>query len=103
MLLGALTEAGGVNPVHMGVVLIATLAFGLITPPYGIVLLMGSKCVGVRFSPALRAARPIYLVFSRPSHSASRAAARALAAEARSSGLRHFFPNPNGCGYICPQ
>ena len=33
----------------MGVVLIVTLAFGLITPPYGLVLLMASKFVGVPF------------------------------------------------------
>ncbi|MFI5014589.1 MAG: TRAP transporter large permease [Hyphomicrobiales bacterium] len=58
-----LTQVGDINPVHMGVVLIATLAFGLITPPYGLVLLMASKFVGVRFSHALRAALPIYVVF----------------------------------------
>jgi C4-dicarboxylate transporter DctM subunit len=62
-LVNALTQAGSINPVHMGVVLIATLAFGLITPPYGLVLLMASKFVGVRFSQALRAALPIYVVF----------------------------------------
>ncbi|HXX82675.1 MAG TPA: TRAP transporter large permease [Casimicrobiaceae bacterium] len=62
-LVNALTTAGNINPVHMGVVLIATLAFGLITPPYGLVLLMASKFVGVRFSQALRAALPIYVVF----------------------------------------
>ena len=39
------------------------LTFGLITPPYGLVLLMASKFVGVRFSQALRAALPIYAVF----------------------------------------
>ena len=44
-------------------VLIATLAFGLITPPYGLVLLMASKFVGVSFAKALRAALPIYVVF----------------------------------------
>jgi C4-dicarboxylate transporter, DctM subunit len=44
-------------------VLITTLAFGLITPPYGLVLLMASKFIGVRFSEALRAALPIYGVF----------------------------------------
>src|ERR1700720_4221820 len=59
----ALTQSADINPVHMGVVLIATLAFGLITPPYGLVLLMASKFVGVRFSHALRAALPIYVVF----------------------------------------
>jgi TRAP-type C4-dicarboxylate transport system permease large subunit len=62
-LVNVLTRAGDINPVHMGVVLIATLAFGLITPPYGLVLLMASKFVGVRFSQALRAAVPIYAVF----------------------------------------
>ena len=46
-LVNTLTEAGDINAVHMGVVLIATLAFGLITPPYGLVLLMASKFVGV--------------------------------------------------------
>src|SRR5271168_3477264 len=54
-LVNTLTQVGDINPVHMGVVLIATLAFGLITPPYGLVLLMASKFVGVRFSKALRA------------------------------------------------
>jgi C4-dicarboxylate transporter, DctM subunit len=58
-----LTQAADINAVHMGVVLIATLAFGLITPPYGLVLLMASKFVGVRFSQALRASLPIYVVF----------------------------------------
>jgi TRAP-type C4-dicarboxylate transport system permease large subunit len=62
-LVNMLTKVGDINPVHMGVVLIATLAFGLITPPYGLVLLMASKFVGVRFSQALRAALPIYVVF----------------------------------------
>ncbi len=62
-LVNALTQAGDINAVHMGVVLIATLAFGLITPPYGLVLLMASKFVGVKFSSALRASLPIYLVF----------------------------------------
>ena len=62
-LVNSLTEAGNINPVHMGVVLIVTLAFGLITPPYGLVLLMASKFVGVPFSKALKAALPIYVVF----------------------------------------
>src|SRR5665647_2858794 len=62
-LVNVLTQAGDINGVHMGVVLIATLAFGLITPPYGLVLLMASKFVGVSFSKALRAALPIYVVF----------------------------------------
>jgi len=103
-LVNALTQAGDINPVHMGVVLIATLAFGLITPPYGLVLLMASKFVGVKFSQALRAALPIYVVFL------------------FTITFTIFFPkvvlwlpkqvipesvgcfkSPSGAGYICPQ
>jgi C4-dicarboxylate transporter DctM subunit len=58
-----LTDAASINGVHMGVVLIVTLAFGLITPPYGLALLMASKFVGVRFSAALRASLSIYVIF----------------------------------------
>ena len=102
-LVNALTVVGDINAVHMGVVLIATLAFGLITPPYGLVLLMASKFIGVRFSQALRAAVPIYGVFL------------------ITIGFTIYFPsvvlwlpkhvipesvgcfkNPNGTGYICP-
>ena len=66
-IVAALNEIGGINPVHMGVVLIVTLAFGLITPPYGLALLMASKFVGVRFSQALRASLSIYVCSSRRS------------------------------------
>jgi C4-dicarboxylate transporter, DctM subunit len=98
-----LTKNADINPVHMGVVIIVTLAFGLITPPYGLALLMGSKFVGVRFSKAMLASLPIYIVFF---------AAIAFCI---------FFPdvvlwlpkmllpesvgcfkNPSGSGYICP-
>jgi tripartite ATP-independent transporter DctM subunit len=58
-----LSTSADINDVHMGVVLIATLAFGLITPPYGLALLMSSKFVGVRFAAALRASLAIYVVF----------------------------------------
>jgi C4-dicarboxylate transporter, DctM subunit len=98
-----LTKNADINPVHMGVVIIVTLAFGLITPPYGLALLMASKFVGVKFYKALMASLPIYVIF--------------LAA----IGFCIFFPevvlwlpktllpqsvgcfpNPNGTGYICP-
>src|SRR4030095_8513378 len=43
-----LAELGDINTLHMGVVIITTLVFGLITPPYGLSLLVASKFVGVR-------------------------------------------------------
>lgn len=41
----ALGEAIGVHPVQLGVVVILTLALGLITPPYGVCLLVASRLV----------------------------------------------------------
>jgi tripartite ATP-independent transporter DctM subunit len=58
-----LTKNADINQVHMGAVIITTLAFGLITPPYGLCLLMASKFVGVKFSRAMLASLPIYVVF----------------------------------------
>ncbi|MDQ6629672.1 MAG: TRAP transporter large permease [Pseudomonadota bacterium] len=102
-IVNALTQAGNINSVHMGVVLIITLAFGLITPPYGLALLMASKFVGVSFGAALKASLPIYLIFF------------------ATIAFAIFFPDiilwlpkqvlpesvgcfksPSGTGYICP-
>jgi C4-dicarboxylate transporter, DctM subunit len=102
-LVNLLTGAGHINPVHMGVVLITTLAFGLITPPYGLVLLMASKFVGVRFSRALRAAFPIYVVFfvtiAFTIYFPSVVLWLPKQVLPTSVGCFH---NPNGGGYICP-
>jgi C4-dicarboxylate transporter, DctM subunit len=100
----ALTLGSEINPVHMGVVLIATLAFGLITPPYGLALLMASKFVGVRFSRGLRASLAIYLIFF------GTIAFTILFPAAILWLPRHVLPESVGCfkspagtGYICPQ
>jgi TRAP-type C4-dicarboxylate transport system permease large subunit len=58
-----LNELGDINGLHMGVVLITTLVFGLITPPYGLSLLVASKFIGVPFTKAMFASLPIYVVF----------------------------------------
>src|SRR5438477_82900 len=98
-----LTRNANVNPVHMGVVIIVTLAFGLITPPYGICLLMASKFIGVRFGRAMIASFPIYVVFL---------ATILFCIYFPDVVLwlpKHFLPesvgcfkNPSGVGYICP-
>jgi C4-dicarboxylate transporter, DctM subunit len=59
----ALAALGDINGVHMGVVIITTLVFGLITPPYGLSLLMASKFCNVKFTSAMYASLPLYLVF----------------------------------------
>ena len=58
-----LTQVANINPLHMGVVVITTLVFGLITPPYGLSLLVASKYVGVGFGRAVMRSLPLYGVF----------------------------------------
>ena len=62
-IINKLTEVGHINPLHMGVVIITTLVFGLITPPYGLSLLVASKYVGVGFGRAVVRSLPLYVVF----------------------------------------
>ena len=98
-----LSDAAGINSVHMGVVLIVTLAFGLITPPYGLALLMASKFVDTRFSMALRASLPIYVIFF------ATIAFTIFVPDAILFLPKQLFPEsvgcfkaPGGAGYICP-
>ena len=62
-IINKLTELGNIKPLHMGVVIITTLVFGLITPPYGLSLLVASKYVGVGFGKAVIRSLPLYVVF----------------------------------------
>src|SRR5947207_522029 len=99
-----LTQVGHINPVHMGVVIITTLVFGLITPPYGLSLLIASKFVGVPFYRAMLRSFPLYIVFF------ATIAFTVLFPDVvlwlpkqllpQSVGC---FPNPNGTGWICPR
>ncbi len=98
-----LTKTSDINAVHMGVVIIVTLAFGLITPPYGLALLMASKFVDVRFSKAMFASLPIYVIFF------GTIAFCIFFPEIVLWLPKHLLPesvgcfrNPSGAGYICP-
>lgn len=102
-IISGLVKLGGINSVQMGVIAIVTLAFGLITPPYGLSLLLASTFAEVPFSRALWRAIPIYAVFL---------VVILLMIFIPDITLllpRHFlpqsvgcFPNPRGAGYICP-
>ena len=99
-----LNELGNINTLHMGVVLITTLVFGLITPPYGLSLLVASKFIGVRFSAAMFASLPIYVVFF------ITIAFTVLFPDVVLYLPKLFLPesvgcfkSPTGAGYICPQ
>src|SRR5438128_312311 len=103
-IINKLAAVGHINPVHMGVVIITTLVFGLITPPYGLSLLIASKFVGVPFSRAILRSLPLYIVFF------FTIAFTVLFPDVvlwlpkqllpQSVGC---FPNPSGAGWICPK
>ena len=100
-----LTQVGDINPLHMGVVIITTLVFGLITPPYGLSLLVASKYVGVGFGEALVRSLPLYVVFL------VTIALHACCSPTWCSGCRRrCCPNRSAAsrarpaaGYICPH
>lgn len=58
-IINSLIALGDVNPVHMGVVVIITLALGLITPPYGLSLLLATSFAKVSFLAGVRKAIPL--------------------------------------------
>ena len=102
-IINKLTEVGNIKPVHMGVVIITTLVFGLITPPYGLCLLVASKFVGVPFYRAMFRSFPLYLVFL------ITIAFVVLFPDIVLWLPKQFlpqsvgcFPNPSGTGWICP-
>jgi len=62
-IVSALVELGDINPIHMGVIVIITLAFGLITPPYGLSLLLAASLSGVPTKDVLKKTIPMYGIF----------------------------------------
>jgi tripartite ATP-independent transporter DctM subunit len=58
----SLGTTAGINPVHMGVLSTIVLSVGLITPPYGICLLIAAQIGDVPLSRAMVAAAPICLL-----------------------------------------
>lgn len=52
------TTAAGIDPVHLGILLIICLMLGLLTPPVGMVLFVLSKVSGVSFEQCVKATAP---------------------------------------------
>ncbi|RPE62954.1 tripartite ATP-independent transporter DctM subunit [Pacificibacter maritimus] len=51
----------GIDPVHLGVIVILNLMIGLLTPPVGMVLFVLSKVSGVPFEKCVRATMPFLI------------------------------------------
>lgn len=52
----------GIDPVHFGVILVLNLGIGLLTPPVGSTLFLGSAISGVSIERITRASLPFYVV-----------------------------------------
>ena len=57
-----IVTAVGVDPVHFGVIMILNLGIGLITPPVGTVLYIGSAVSGISIERLSKSLLPFYLV-----------------------------------------
>ena len=52
----------GIDPIHLGVIVVVTLAVGLITPPYGLCLLIASAIANIKFERAFKVVFLFFLV-----------------------------------------
>ena len=52
----------GMDPVHFGIVMIYNLSIGLLTPPVGTVLFVGSAIGGIKIEETIKALIPFYCV-----------------------------------------
>jgi tripartite ATP-independent transporter DctM subunit len=53
-ILDPLAKAAGIDPVHFAIIGIVSLAFGLVTPPYGLCLMISCAVAGIRMVDALK-------------------------------------------------
>ena len=53
-ILAPIAAAAGMHPIHFAMVSIVSLAFGLVTPPYGLCLLIACSVAGIRVVDALK-------------------------------------------------
>jgi TRAP-type C4-dicarboxylate transport system permease large subunit len=61
-IVGEIAVKAGIDPYHMALVVVLTLAIGLLTPPYGLCLLIAADIAGLTSSVAVRALVPFYLI-----------------------------------------
>ncbi|MGN0354789.1 MAG: TRAP transporter large permease [Muricoprocola sp.] len=51
----------GISPIIMGLIIVVTLALGLVTPPYGLCLLLASSISGITIEDAFKGTLPYFL------------------------------------------
>lgn len=61
-IVGELAAAVGIDPYQLGIVVVLTLAIGLITPPYGLCLLIAADIANQPILKAIKALIPFYAI-----------------------------------------
>ena len=61
-IVGEIVTEAGINPYHIGVVIVLALAIGLITPPYGLCLLIASDIGKIPVMKVIRPLLPFFLI-----------------------------------------
>lgn len=61
-IVGEIASAASIDPYHMGLVVVLTLAIGLITPPYGLCLLIAADLAHLSTVTTVRALVPFYVI-----------------------------------------
>lgn len=61
-IIGELALEAGINPYHMGIVVVLTLAIGLITPPYGLCILIASDLASISVPRAVMSLIPFFII-----------------------------------------
>jgi tripartite ATP-independent transporter DctM subunit len=51
----------GIDPIHFGIIMIVTLMYGLVTPPFGIILFVLERVTDVDLFDAMKSVAPYYL------------------------------------------
>lgn len=58
-----LSNAAGLDPLHVATLVVVTLCFGFVTPPYGLTMLLSSSIAGVESTAVIKRTVPFYLTF----------------------------------------
>ncbi|WP_218836397.1 TRAP transporter large permease [Halorarum salinum] len=55
------SQTVGIDPIHLGVLMVLTLTFGLVTPPFGVILFVLEKVTDADLEDTIRGIAPFYI------------------------------------------
>ena len=58
-----LSNAAGLDPLHVAILTVVTLCYGFVTPPYGLTMLLSASIAGVPSTAVIKRTVPFYLSF----------------------------------------